>query len=249
MTIMKKQLLAILLLAAPALVFAAGGDVHLDRANIDPSNKESLQRGARTFVNYCMSCHSAKYQRYIRLGRDLGISDEDVIENLMFTGEKIGDHMDVAITKEDAKMYFGAAPPDLTLVARVRGIDWLYTYMRSFYLDDSRPFGVNNKVFPNVGMPHVLWELQGWQEAVYKTETDAEGHEHKVLEGLELVEPGSQSPAEYDRTVRDLVNFLAYMGEPVKQERQALGIKVLLFLLVFFIFAYLLKKEYWKDVH
>lgn len=247
---MKKQLLAILLLVAPAFAFAAGGEgVHLDKADIDPANKESLQRGARTFVNYCMSCHSAKYQRYIRLGRDLGISDQDVIENLMFTGEKIGDHMDVAITKEDAKMYFGAAPPDLTLVARVRGADWLYTYLRTFYLDDSRPFGVNNMVFPNVGMPHVLWQLQGWQKPIYKTETDAEGQEHKVLETVELVEPGSQSPAEYDRTVRDLVNFLAYMGEPVKLERQRLGVKVLLFLLVFFIFAYLLKKEYWKDIH
>ena len=247
---MKKQLLAFVVLVAPAFAFAAGGgDVHLDRANIDPANKESLQRGARTFVNYCMSCHSAKFQRYNRLARDLDISEEDVIKNLMFTGEKIGDHMDVAMSTADAKQYFGAPPPDLTLVARVRGVDWLYTYLRTFYLDPSRPFGVNNTVFANVGMPHVLWDLQGWQKPVYKTETDAEGHEHKVLEGLELVEPGTQSPAEYDRTVRDLVNFLAYMGEPVKLERQRLGIKVMLFLLVFFVFAYLLKKEFWKDIH
>ena len=147
------------------------------------------------------------------------------------------------------KPYFGAAPPDLTLVARVRGNDWLYTYLRTFYLDSSRPFGVNNQVFGNVGMPNVLWELQGWQKPVYKTVTDDDGHEHQVLEGLELVEAGAQTPAEFDRTVRDLVNFLAYMGEPIKQERQALGIKVMLFLLVFFIVAYLLKKEYWKDIH
>ncbi len=246
---MKKQLLAILLLVSPALVLASGGGVHLDKAQIDPANKESLQRGARTFVNYCLSCHSAKYQRYNRLARDLGMSETDVLENLMFTGEKIGDTMDIALSAKDAKKYFGAAPPDLTLVARVRGVDWLYTYLRTFYLDDSRPFGVNNLVFDKVGMPHVLWELQGWQKPVYETETDSQGHEHKKIVELELVEQGSQTPAEYDRTVRDLVNFLAYMAEPIKLERQALGIKVLLFLFVLFIITYLLKKEYWKDIH
>ena len=247
---MKKQLLAIMLLVSPALALAGGGGgVHLDKANIDPTNKESLQRGARTFVNYCMGCHSAKYQRYNRLARDLGIPEADVIENLMFTGDKIGDHMDIAMSRADGKRYFGAAPPDLTLVARVRGNDWLYTYLRTFYQDDTRPFGVNNQVFPNVGMPNALWKLQGLQKPVYKTVTDGEGHEHQVLEGVELAEAGTQTEAEFDRTVRDLVNFLAYMGEPIKQERQALGIKVLLFLFVFFIIAYLLKKEYWKDVH
>ncbi len=247
---MKKQRLALLLFVLPGLVFAAGGgDVHLDSANIDPGNKNSLQRGARTFVNYCLSCHSAAYQRYSRLGTDLGISEQDIIENLMFTGERIGDHMKVAVTKVDAKNWFGAAPPDLTLVARVRGVDWLYTYMRTFYLDDSRPFGVNNRVFDKVGMPHVLWELQGWQKPVYKTEIDHDGSEHQKIESLEIVEPGSQSAVEYDRTVRDLVNFLDYMGEPIKQQRQALGIKVILFLLLFLVLAYLLKKEYWKDVH
>ncbi|GMQ89566.1 MAG: cytochrome c1 [Gammaproteobacteria bacterium] len=246
---MKKQLLAILLLVSPALVFASGGGVHLDKANIDPTNKESLQRGAKTFVNYCMGCHSAQYQRYNRLGRDLGISEEDIIENLLFTGEKTGDPMTIAMTRNMGKKWFGAPPPDLTLVARVRGTDWLYTYLRTFYLDDSRPFGVNNEVFSSVGMPNVLWELQGWQKPVYKTVADAQGHEHQVLEGVELEEAGSQTPAEFDRTVRDLVNFLDYMGEPIKQERQSLGIKVLLFLFVFFIIAYLLKKEYWKDIH
>ena len=247
---MKKQLLSLLLLITPALALAAGGgNVHLDKANIDPTNKESLQRGARTFVNYCLGCHSARFQRYNRLAWDLGIPEEDVIANLMFTGEKIGNHMEIAMTREAGKAYFGAAPPDLTLVARVRGEDWLYTYMRSFYLDPSRPFGVNNTVFPNVGMPHVLWDLQGWQKPVTETTTDADGKEHTKVVGLELAKPGSQSEAEYDRTVRDLVNFLAYMGEPIKQERKALGIKVLLFLFVFFIIAYLLKKEYWKDIH
>ncbi|MFQ5643234.1 MAG: cytochrome c1 [Thiogranum sp.] len=246
---MKKYLLSVLLLVSPALALASAGGVHLDKANIEPTNQESLQRGAKIFVNYCMGCHSARYQRYNRLGRDLGISDEDVIENLMFTGEKIGDQMDIAMTKDMGKKWFGAAPPDLTLVARVRGTDWLYTYLRTFYQDDSRPFGVNNQVFSNVGMPNVLWELQGTQKAVYETVVDDEGHEHQVLEGLELEQAGSQTPAEFDRTVRDLVNFLAYMGEPIKQERQSLGIKVMLFLFVFFILAYLLKKEYWKDIH
>jgi ubiquinol-cytochrome c reductase cytochrome c1 subunit len=247
---MKKQLLAILLLVSPAFASAAGGgDVHLDHANIDPTNKNSLQRGAKIFVNYCMGCHSAKYQRYNRLARDLGISEEAVMQNLMFTGEKIGDQMDIAMTSAMGKKWFGAAPPDLTLVARVRGADWLYTYMRTFYQDDLRPFGVNNQVFSNVGMPNVLWELQGIQKPVYETVTDDEGKEHQTLVGVELVEAGTQSAEEFDRTVRDLVNFLVYMGEPIKLERQSLGIKVMLFLLLFFIVAYLLKREYWKDVH
>ncbi len=247
---MKKQLLAMVLLVSPAFALAAGGPgVPLDDANIDPTNKNSLQRGARTFVNYCMGCHSAKYQRYNRLARDLGISEGALIKNLMFTGEKVGDQMDIAMTRAMGKKWFGAAPPDLTLVARVRGADWLYTYMRTFYEDKSRPFGVNNLVFDNVGMPNVLWELQGLQKPVYKTVTDDEGHEHQTLERIELVEPGTQSPEEFDRTIRDLVNFLVYMGEPIKLERQSLGIKVLLFLIVFFVVAYLLKKEYWKDVH
>lgn len=247
---MKKKLLAILLLLAPmAVVVASEGDVHLDQANIDPGNKNSLQRGARTFVNYCLGCHSAAYQRYNRLARDLGLSEDDVIDNLMFTGDKIGDHMNIAATRAEQKEWFGAAPPDLTLVARVRGVDWLYTYLRSFYLDPKRPFGVNNVVFPNVGMPNVMWELQGWQKPEYEAETDENGHEHKVLKAIELESPGSQSQPDFERTVRDLVNFLAYMGEPIKHTRQVLGVKVILYLLLFFVVAYLLKKEYWKDVH
>jgi len=246
---MKKQLLAILLLVSPAFALASSGDIHLDHANIDPTNKDSLQRGAKIFVNYCMGCHSAKYQRYNRLARDLGMREEDVMENLMFTGEKTGDQMDIAMTGTMGKKWFGAAPPDLTLVTRVRGVDWLYTYLRTFYQDASRPFGVNNQVFDNVGMPNVLWQLQGVQKAVYKTVTDDEGHEHQVLDRLELVEAGTQSAEDFDATVRDLVNFLAYMGEPIKLQRQSLGIKVMLFLLLFFVVAYLLKKEYWKDVH
>jgi len=245
---MKKYLVIVLMALAPAWVLAAGGGVHLDKANIDPTNKQSLQRGARIFVNYCLSCHSASLMRYERIGNDLGVDEKLVSENLMFTGGKVGELMTVATAPDDAKEWFGTVPPDLTVIARARGVDWLYTYMRSFYQDDSRHIGTNNLVFPDVGMPNVLWELQGTQETVLTTVKDHDGTEHKVVE-LELVEPGLQSPKEFDRTVRDLVNFLDYMGEPAKYERRQLGTKVILFLLVFLVLAILLKKEYWKDIH
>jgi ubiquinol-cytochrome c reductase cytochrome c1 subunit len=245
---MKKRLLLLLLTVTPALVLAAEGGVHLDKANIDPDNQQSLQRGARLFVNYCLSCHSADLMRYERMGKDLGIDEKLVAENLMFTGGKVGDLMTVATNPEDAKEWFGTVPPDLSVIARFRGVDWLYTYLRSFYLDPSRVTGVNNLVFPDVGMPDVLWELQGWQKPVITTVKDADGTERKVIK-LELVEPGKLSPKEFDRAVRDLVNFMAYMAEPAKHERQQVGVKVILFLLVFLVLAYLLKKEFWKDVH
>lgn len=247
---MRKRILTVLIALVPALAVAAGGgDVHLDKAPIDLTNQQSLQRGAKWFVNYCLSCHSAQYMRYNRLGRDLGLSEEQVLENLVFTGAKVGDLMKVAVNNRDAAEWFGAAPPDLTLSARLRGPDWLYTYLRTFYLDDSRPFGVNNTTFPSVGMPHVLWELEGLKKAVYETTVDDDGHEHKELVGFEMVQPGTKTAEEYDQIIRDLVAFMAYMGEPVKLERQRLGIWVLLFLAVLFVVAYLMKKEYWKDVH
>ncbi|HEB99125.1 MAG TPA: cytochrome c1 [Thiotrichales bacterium] len=246
---MKKKILAFVFAMLPALSLASGGNVHLDKANIDVSDKESLQRGAKLFINNCLSCHSAEHQRYNRMARDLGMDEKYVIENLMYASEKIGEQMTIAMPADQAKEWFGAPPPDLTLIARRRGVDWLYTYLRSFYIDESRPFGVNNIVFPNVGMPHVLWDLQGMQKAIFKTETDAEGNEHHVFEGFELVQPGSMSPEEYDQAVRDLVAFLSYMGEPIQLERQRLGIWVLLFLAVLFVLSYALKKEYWKDVH
>jgi ubiquinol-cytochrome c reductase cytochrome c1 subunit len=246
---MKKLLFVLLLALAPAWVFAAGGQgIHLDKANIDPTNTQSLQRGARLFVNYCLSCHSASLMRYERMGNDLGISEELVSENLMFTGGKVGELMTVATAPADAKEWFGTVPPDLTVIARSRGVDWLYTYLRSFYRDDSRNVGVNNLAFPDVGMPHVMWELQGWQEPIITTEKDHDGNEIKVVD-LELAEPGLMTPKEFDRAIRDLVNFLDYMGEPAKHDRRALGVKVLMFLFVFLVLAYLLKREYWKDVH
>jgi ubiquinol-cytochrome c reductase cytochrome c1 subunit len=245
---MNRRLVTLLLLLLPALAGATGGGGHLDKANIDLTSKHSLQKGAKLFVNYCLSCHAAAYQRYNRMASDLGLTEQQVIDNLMFAAEKIGEPMTVAMSRQDGKNWFGAPPPDLTLVSRSRGPDWLYTYLRTFYLDESRPFGVNNLVFPSVGMPHVLWELQGWQKPVYKT-VEHEGKERQVIDHLELVEPGTMTPAEYDKAITDLVNFMTYMGEPVKLERQALGIKVLLFLLVLLVITYLLKKEYWKDVH
>ena len=245
---MKKYMLALMLAAAPAWVLAAGAGVHLDKANIDPSNKQSLQRGARLFVNYCLSCHSAALMRYERLSMDLGIDEKLVSENLMFTGGKVSELMTVATAADDAKEWFGTVPPDLTVVARSRGVDWLYTYLRSFYRDESKVIGVNNLVFADVGMPHVMWELQGWQEPIITTTKDHDGNEVKTVE-LELAEPGLMTTKEFDRAVRDLVNFLDYMGEPAKHERRALGVKVIIFLLFFLVIAYLMKRDFWKDIH
>jgi ubiquinol-cytochrome c reductase cytochrome c1 subunit len=246
---MKKQIIALLLTIAPVWVFAAGGNgVHLDRANIDPTNTQSLQRGAALFVNYCLSCHSANLMRYEHMSHDLGIEETMISENLIFTGGKIGDLMTVATAPADAKIWFGTVPPDLTVIARARGVDWLYSYLRSFYRDDERHTGTNNLVFPDVGMPNVLWELQGVQVPVITTTKEHDGTEIKEV-SLELVEPGLLTPKEFDRAVRDLVNYLDYLAEPAKHDRRALGVKVILFLLVFLTFAYLLKREFWKDIH
>jgi ubiquinol-cytochrome c reductase cytochrome c1 subunit len=250
---MKKQILVILLSILPLTVFAEG-HVHLEDANIDISDMASVKRGAKHFVDYCFSCHSASYMRYNRIGRDTGMSDAELRENLVFTtnakGEptKLGELMTVAMTNDYAKQAFGAAVPDLTLAARARGVDWLYTYLKSFYADPHRPTGVNNTVFPDVAMPHVLASLQGVQKAVYKTE-EHQGIQVESIDRLELVQPGSMTEEEYDAFVSDLVNFMTYLSEPVQNERRSLGWKVLAFLVVFFVFAYLLKKEYWKDVH
>ncbi len=241
---MKKLIIAFVMAVVPTLGMAAGGGVHLDDANIDLGDQASLQRGAKLFVNYCLSCHSAQYQRYNRMAADLGMSEEEVKANLMFTTDKIGNTMTVAMKPEDAAAWFGTLPPDLSVIARSRGVDWLYTYFRSFYVDESRPFGVNNIVFPDVGMPHVLWEQQGKQRALFK---DVDGEQ--VFDKFEQISPGKMSTEEFDGAMRDLTAFLSYIGEPIQMERKALGVKVIIFLLFFFVVAVLLKKEYWKDVH
>ena len=244
-----KKLFYVLLMLVPVSVLAAGGgNVHLDSADIDLDDQASLQRGAKYFANYCLNCHSAKYMRYQSMTA-LGLTEDQIRENLMFPGDKVGELMNIAMSTEDGEKWFGAPPPDLTLVARLRGEDWLYTYLRSFYEDDSRPFGVNNVVFPSVGMPHVLWELQGIQRAVWEETEGADGKPHKELKGLELAEPGTMSPEEYDQMARDLTAYLSWLAEPMQQERKRLGIWVLLFLVVFTAIAYLLKKEYFKDIH
>lgn len=239
---MKKLIFAFLLAAVPALTMASGGG-HYDDANIDVTDTASLQRGAKYFVNYCMGCHSLKFQRYNRLAQDLGLTETEVKENLMYTTDNIGDTMTIAMDPKEAEKWFGVVPPDLSVLIRARGVDYIYTYLRSFYVDEKRPFGVNNLVFPDVGMPNVLWQLQGTQKAVVK-EVDGE----HVTE-LELAKPGTLSTEEFDGVARDLTAFLSYVGEPVQAKRRAMGKWVLLFIGVFFVLAYLLKKEYWKDIH
>ncbi|HJX19191.1 MAG TPA: cytochrome c1 [Acidiferrobacterales bacterium] len=258
---MKKAILILLCAALPGVSLASGGEhVKLDAVKIDLSDKASLQRGARTFVNYCLSCHSASYMRYNRMGEDLDISDELVKGNLMFAADKTGELMKTAMPREDAMKWFGTAPPDLSLVARSRGPNWFYTYMRSFYRDDRSPSGWDNTVFPNVAMPHVLHDVQGLQRAVYRTEKHESESvkdgkkvkkvtEEKVFDHFEIEKPGSMTPQQYDESIRDLTNFMVYVGEPAKLVRYRIGIVVLVFMAIFLVVAYLLKKEYWKDVH
>jgi len=251
---MKKQILILIFSVLPTFAFAAGGGAQLESAPIDTSDMESVKRGAKHFIDYCLSCHAASYMRYNRIARDTGMTDAELREELIFTtnakGEptKVGSLMKVAMTDDYAKTAFGTTVPDLTLTARARGADWLYTYLKTFYVDPYRPTGMNNLVFPDVSMPNVLSSLQGLQKAVYKTET-RQGVEVETVDRLELAQPGSMTAEEFDVFVADLVNFMVYLGEPVLNERKSLGIKVLIFLVIFFVFAYLLKKEYWKDVH
>ena len=234
------------------------GTIPCDPITTDAADKPSLQRGAALYTNYCMGCHSLQYSRHNRVARDLGIPEDLYKANLMFDPEtKIGALMDNSMDKSNAKKWFGATPPDLTLVSRARQPEWLYTYLRTFYKDDSRPYGVNNKVYPKVGMPHVLMELQGMPECA--AGPDLANGQMDPLTGdammaspcgrLEIAAAGIMSGDEYDSAIYDLVNFLAYTAEPIKLQRQQMGIKVLLFLAIFFVFAWLLSREYWKDVH
>ena len=243
---------AIVLIAAGALLSGAAvaeeGGITLQKSDADIGNIASLQRGARNFMNYCSGCHSLKYLRYNRMGDDLDIPPAE-LKNLMFyPGAKPFDHIDTAMPA-DAEAWFGKQPPDLSLMARARGVDYIYSFLKGFYQDPARPWGVNNLYLPSAAMPHVLVELQGLQKPVYKNEKDAAGNSHMVLSGTEPIAAGLMKPEEYDAFVRDIANFLDYAGEPVKDKRQSMGVFVTLFLLVFFVFAYLLKKEYWKDVH
>lgn len=223
---------------------AAQHEAELEPANNDVSDIASLQRGAKYFVNYCLGCHSLDYVRYNRIASDLQITGEQLEENLMFTGEQPFDTMSIAMRAEDANRWLGVTPPDLSLIARSRGTDYLYTFLHSFYLDESRPTGVDNLVLPGTAMPHVLWEMQGLQSAEFELAED--GFEH--FEGFDTVVAGKLSEQEYDNLVRDLVNFLDYVGEPMQLERQRLGARVIAFLLVLLLLSYLLKREVWKDV-
>ncbi|MEP5764460.1 MAG: ubiquinol-cytochrome c reductase [Halieaceae bacterium] len=256
-------LILILVLTALPLkaVGASGPGVHLDHMEVDLDNEASLQSGAALYMNYCMGCHELAFSRYERVGTDLNIPPDLVEANLIFDRDhKIGSLMTNAVSDSMIKQWFGAKPPDLTLAARARNPDWLYTYLRTFYADPSRPYGVNNKVFPDVGMPHALLELQGLQECAMGPVAAANGGVRRdpltgedILEdpcgNFTVVEEGSLSPAEYDAAVYDLVNFLAYVGEPAAMHRQRIGTYVLMFILLFFVFAWLLNREYWKDVH
>lgn len=262
---MKKILALFFLTVVPATGLAAGGAacgmVQCDAVDIDLSDEESLQNGARIFVNFCLSCHSAAYMRYNRMGQDLGISDELVEENLLFAADKVGDLMKAVMPMDDAKVWFGTAPPDLTLTARSRSPEWIYTYLRSFYRDETSFSGWNNAVFEHVAMPHVLYEWQGEQRALFRFEKSTitveqddgtkveKDIETKVFDGFEISKAGTMTEARYDAAIRDLTNFMVYLAEPAKLVRYRVGIVVLLFLIVLFIAAYLMKKEYWKDVH
>jgi len=239
-----------LMLSVSTPAIAAGGGFALESPSIDTSNKRSLQRGAKAYVNYCMGCHTADYQRYSRLATDLGLSEDDVANNLIFTTDKAGETTKVGslmfnnMSTDYGRQAFGVAPPNLALTARSRGEDWIYTYLKSFYRDESRAgVGVNNLVYPGAAMPHVLWEQQGWQEPVYDGEGDA-----KTFTGFKQVSEGSLSSREYDVLITDITTFMSYMADPIKQTRHRIGMLVMLFLLVLTAISYLLKKEYWKDV-
>jgi ubiquinol-cytochrome c reductase cytochrome c1 subunit len=234
-----------LLLATGALAEEGG----YEKPHNDVANVASLQRGARNFINYCSGCHSAKYVRFNRLALDLKLTDDQVKNNLIFNGGKVTDTINVAMNEADAARWFGKAPPDLSVIARARGTDYLYSFLKSFYLDSSRPTGMNNKVLASAAMPNVLWELQGIQQAVYEGKSNADNTAvEKEFKGFELVTKGTLSPEEYDEFVRDTVNFLDYIGEPGQLQRRSLGFKVVGFLLLLFLLSYALKKEYWKDV-
>jgi ubiquinol-cytochrome c reductase cytochrome c1 subunit len=240
-----KNIITIFLFLSLSFGVCASEDIKLQEADVDLTDNESLQRGAKHFVTYCLGCHSIKHIRYLRMAIDFGVDNKKVLQDIAPEGAGIYDKLYTAMNAHDAEKWFGIQPPDLSLIARSRTPDWIYSYLKGFYIDPAKPpLGVNNIVFKDVGMPNVFWQLQGQQEAVFKT---VDGQ--KVIDRLVLREPGKLSEQEFDRLANDLVNFLVYVGEPVKLERERMGKYVLFFLFMFLAIAYLLKKEYWKDVH
>lgn len=226
--------------------FAAGGAA-LDHADIDPGNIASLQRGARNFMNYCSGCHSAKYVRFSTIGRDLELSDEQLSENLMFNAEKSFETIKVSMPDAAAERWFGVSPPDLSLIGRAKGADYIYSFLKGFYVQAESPTGVDNTVLTGTSMPHVLWELQGYQQAIFSEHTE-DGVTSQHFEGFEALTEGSLDAEAYDEFVRDTVNFLVYIAEPIRSERRTLGVWVLIYLIFFWIIAVMLKKQIWKDV-
>ena len=237
---------AMLLLAVSFSVSAAGG-AHIEHSGANVNDTASLQRGAKWYVHYCLGCHSLNYMRYNRLAADLQLSEEEVMQNLVFSDAKFPETMNIAMDAEQAEAWFGKTPPDLSLIGRSRGADWLYSYLLGFYKDESGAW--NNTVLANAAMPHVLWQLQGIQTPVYRQETTESGYTHEVIDHFELTTPGTQSAEEYEETARDLAAFLKYVGEPAVLQRKSLGVWVILFLVLFTLIAYLLKVEYWRDIH
>jgi ubiquinol-cytochrome c reductase cytochrome c1 subunit len=240
---MKTLSLPILLLVFSFGVFAEENS-NLQQANFDPEDRGSIVHGAKSFVKYCLGCHSIKHIRYQRIAKDFGIDDAKVLAEVAPQGATIYDQMTTAMNAHDSEKWFGIQPPDLSLVARSRSADWLYSYLKSFYTDTTKPLGTNNLIFKDVGMPNVFWQLQGEQTASFTT---VDGQE--VIDKLGHETPGTLSEQEFDALINDMVNFLVYVGEPIKMERERLGKYVLFFLIMFFVIAYMLKKEYWKDVH
>jgi len=230
-----------LIISSPSIAAGSGG-VQLLEANVDIGRQNSLQRGAKTYFNYCSGCHSIKYMRYNRMASDLGLSEETVKSNLMFASEKIGDNINIAMNPDEAAVWFGVSPPDLSVISRVRGEDWLFSFLNGFYLDAGRPTGVNNLFFKDTAMPHVLWELQGYQTL------NVDDGVKPASYSLESVVEGKLTPSDYEAMTRDLVSFLVYVGEPARLVRYKIGFWVIAFLGLLFIFAYLTKKEIWKDI-
>ncbi|HSM31271.1 MAG TPA: cytochrome c1 [Woeseiaceae bacterium] len=240
------RLLGVMALLGATQSLAAGGAA-LEHADIDPGNIASLQRGARNFMNYCSGCHSAKFVRYKTIGRDLELSEEQLIENLMFNADKTFETIKVSMPEAAAGRWFGVVPPDLSLIGRAKGADYIYSFLNGFYVQSESPTGVDNLVLAGTSMPHVLWELQGYQEAIFSEHTE-DGVTSKQFEGFETLTEGSLDAEAYDEFVRDTVNFLVYIAEPIRSERRTLGVWVLMYLIFFWIIAVMLKKQIWKDV-